>query len=161
MPKSTRPKIVPRIFRITSQSVIDAIMRLLPNVPIDPDRPLELVLREEVKARTLDQNSLMWVGPLADLAQQGFVRGEQFSADAWHEMFKREFLPEEDDEELPLLVKDPQTYRKWAYTPRGDRFCIGSTTDLSKAGFSRYLEQIHAFGANLGVQFHTNPRIAA
>ena len=124
------------------------VMALLPNLPLDEANPIEVIIREPVKARGMDQNALMWVGPLADIAAQAWVDGRQFSADVWHEHFKREYLPEEFD---PELTKEG--YRKWDYTPAGERVLIGSTTKLTKRGFSQYLEQIEADGAGMGVQF--------
>jgi len=124
------------------------VMALLPNLPLDEANPIEVIIREPVKARGMDQNALMWVGPLADIAAQAWVDGRQFSADVWHEHFKREYLPEEFD---PELTKEG--YRKWDYTPAGERVLVGSTTQLTKRGFSQYLEQIEADGAGMGVQF--------
>ena len=131
------------------------VMALLPNLPLDEANPLEVIIREPVKARGPDQNSLMWVGPLADIEAQAWVDGRQFSAEVWHEHFKREYLPEEFD---PELTKEG--YRKWDYTPAGERVLIGSTTQLTKRGFSQYLEQIEADGAGMGVQFGAR-RVAA
>ena len=124
------------------------LMALLPNLPLDEANPIEVIIREPVKARGMDQNALMWVGPLADIAAQAWVDGRQFSADVWHEHFKREYLPEEFD---PELTKEG--YRKWDYTPAGERVLIGSTTQLTKRGFSQYLTQVEADGAGMGVQF--------
>jgi hypothetical protein len=128
---------------------------LINNLPLDADKPLEIVVREEVKGRKLDQNALMWVGPLADIAEQAWVEGRQFSAEVWHEHFKRAYLPEEID---PELCKEG--YRKWDYTPAGERVLVGSTTDLTVKGFAQYLTQVEADGANMGVQFHVNPNDA-
>lgn len=129
----------------------------LRNAPIDPARALEFVLREEVKARKLDQNALMWVGPLSDIAEQGYVDGRAFTAAVWHEHFKREYLPEDFD---PELCKEG--YRKWDYTPKGERVLIGSTTELTVRGFALYLHEVEAYAVSeLGVQFHAAPRKAA
>lgn len=135
----------------------DAAIAALRNAPLDPAKPLEFVLREEVKARKPDQNSLMWVGPLADIAEQGYVNGRTYAADVWHEFFKREHLPEEFD---PALCKEG--YRKWDYTPAGDRVLVGSTTQLTVRGFAQYLKQVEAYAqTELGVQFHANPKARA
>lgn len=114
---------------------------------------IECVLREQVKARKLDQNALMWVGPLADISAQAWVANRTYSDTVWHKQFKAEYLPEEDAPDLHELVKDPFKYRKWDWTPKGERVCVGSTTDLTVKGFSQYLEQVYAFGASLGVLF--------
>jgi hypothetical protein len=144
----TRAKFATRQFFLRGVQQRGILMALIPNLPLDEEHPLEVVIREPVKARGLDQNALMWVGPLADIASQAWVGGRQYSAEVWHEQFKREYLPEEFDEELTK-----EGYRKWDYTPNGDRVLIGSTTQLTKKGFSQYLTQVEAFGAGLGVQF--------
>lgn len=119
---------------------------------------LEVLIREPVKVRTLDQNARMWAGPLRDIAEQGWVDGRQFAVETWHEYFKREYLPEDDDPELGRLVKNPEAWSKWGYMPNGERALVGSTTDLTVHGFARYLEQVYAYGAALGVLFGVGQR---
>lgn len=148
-----RQKFTTRQILLRTGQQLDIVMALLPNLPLDDENPLEVLIREPVKARGMDQNALMWVGPLADIAAQAWVQGRQFSADVWHEHFKREYLPEEDAENLHELVKDPFKWRKWDYTPTGERVLIGSTTQLTKRGFALYLQQVEADGAGMGVQF--------
>lgn len=116
---------------------------------------IEVVLREPVKVRKPDQNSLMWAGPLRDIAAQAWVDGRQYSAEVWHEHLKRLYLPETHDPDLAQLVRSPYAWRKWDYTPDGDLILIGSTTGLTVRGFSQYLEQVYAYGAGLGVLFQT------
>lgn len=120
--------------------------------PIDPEKPLELLIREEVKARKLDQQGLMWAGPLADLADQAWLENRQYSAEVWHEFCKKEFLPEVSDAELCL-----EGYRKWDIDPAGDRVLVGSTTMLTIKGMAQHITQIHALGGSLGVEFHEPP----
>ena len=132
----------------------ESAIAALRNAPLDPDKPLEFVLREEVKARKPDQNALMWSGPLADIEEQGYVNGRTYKAEVWHEHFKREYLPEEFD---PALCKEG--YRKWDYTPAGERVLVGSTKELTIRGFALYLKQVEAYAqVELGVQFHANPK---
>lgn len=133
-----------RRFILVGEYQRDAAIALLANVPLG----LEVLIRKPVKVRGMDQNALMWVGPLADIAAQAWVAGRQYSAEVWHHKFKIDYLPEEFDEELTK-----EGYRKWDFTPDGDRVLIGSTTQLTKKGFSQYLTQVEAFGAGLGVQF--------
>lgn len=151
-PRSTREKYITRKILLGAERQRDTLLALVQHLPIDPIRPLEIVVREEVKARKMDQNALMWVGPLADMAEQAWIENRKFSAEVWHEFLKKEFLPEEFD---PELCKEG--YAKWDFDPAGDRVMVGSTTQLTIKGFSQYLEQVFAFGANLGVQFHANP----
>ncbi|MEN6540875.1 MAG: recombination protein NinB [Mizugakiibacter sp.] len=141
-----------RIIDIKGDQQRDTICTLARNVP----NGVQVVFREPVKVRKLDQNALMWVGPLKDIAEQVWLDGRQFSAEVWHEHFKRLYLPEEGDPDLAELVKDHETWRKWDVTPSGDRVCVGSTTRLTVKGFSVYLEQVYAFGAQQGVMFRAS-----
>lgn len=129
---------------------------LIKQAPIDQVNSLEVIIREQVKARKPDQNSLMWVGPLADIAEQAYVQGRTFSAEVWHEYFKEQYLPEEFDADLCK-----EGYVKWAIRPDGKRALIGSTTQLTIKGFAQYLAQIEAHGASLGVMFRARERMAA
>lgn len=137
--------------------ILDEQRRTLAHVKLDA-APIgvEAVIRHPVKARKLDQNALMWGGPLKDIAEQAWVNGRTYSAEIWHEQMKREYLPEVEHTDLARLVKNPETYRKWDITPLGDRVLVGSTTDLTVYGFSQYLEQVYAEGSNMGVLFSAN-----
>ena len=150
--KSTREQFTQRRILLCGDPQRDTALAALSNAPLDADRPLEVLIREAPKARKPDQNALMWVGPLADIAEQGYLNGRRFSADVWHEYFKLEYLPEEFD---PIRCREG--YRKWAYMPNGDRTLIGSTTQLTVAGFAEYLTDVQAFGGSLGVQFRASP----
>lgn len=144
-----REKYPPRKIRLCSEVQRQTALRIIESAPLDEATPLEFLLREEVKARKLDQNAAYWVGPLADIAEQGYVNGRTYCAEVWHGYFKREFLPDEFDPELCR-----EGYRKWDIDPAGERVLVGSTTQLTVRGFAQYVEQIHAFGADLGVRFH-------
>lgn len=146
-----RQPFITRKFILSGTGPQQLAIACINHVPLDFDMPLEVLVREQVKARKQDQNSLMWVGPLADIEEQAYVEGRTYSAEVWHEWAKREFLPEEDDRELGLLVKDG--YRKWDTTPSGERVLVGSTTQLTVRGFSHYMEKLYAHGASLGVKF--------
>ena len=136
--------------------------RILATVPLDRERPLEFLIREQKKQRSPDQNAAMWAGPLNDIAKQawidvidadGVVTGRRlYRAEMWHELFKREYLPEDDDPEIELLVMDG--YQKWDYDPVGNRVLIGSTRKLTPMGMGRYMTELEAFGASKGVRFH-------
>lgn len=143
-----RQKFQTREFLLRSEIQVATLLALIPHLPLDADHPLSVRIGEQVKVRGLDANARMWAGPLTDIAAQAWVAGRQYSAEVWHHQFKTGFLPEEYD---PELTKEG--YRKWDYTPAGDRVLVGSTTQLTKRGFAQYLEQVEAFGAGLGVMF--------
>lgn len=149
LPKTDRNNYVPRTFLIRDADIVERAIAVLRNAPLDAENPLEVMIREPVKARKPDQNSAMWAGPLKDIEEQAWLNGRQYSAEVWHEYFKAEFLPEEYD---PELCKEG--YSKWQIGINGERLLIGSTTGLTVRGFAQYVEQIHAFGADLGVRFH-------
>lgn len=149
---SKRPPFATRTFLLVGADQRARLMALIENLPIDAAKPLEVVIREEKKKRSPDQNSLYWAGPLRDIAEQAWVDGRQYSAEVFHEYFKREFLPDPDHVDCDdSHIKDG--YAKWATTPGGERVLVGSTTGLTVRGMAAYLEQVYAYGASLGVQF--------
>lgn len=150
--KSTRPKFETIVIYLRSGKEQQSLLSRLPHFPLDSIRPLKVTIGEETKARGLDANARMWAGPLRDMAEQAYVEGRTFSAEVWHEYFKREYLPEEFDAELCK-----EGYRKWDYTPSDERVLVGSTTQLTVKGFAQYNTQIEAHGVNLGVMFTASP----
>ena len=154
-----RQKLQTSSIHLVGETQREAAVARVMNLPLDPHEPIEIVFREKQKIRKPDANALMWVGPLKDISEQAWVNGRQFSDEVWHEHFKREFLPEDDDPNIEELAKDG--YRKWDIGVTGERVLVGSTTELTRKGFSIYLQQVEAFGASLGVMFHESPRRAA
>ena len=143
-----RTEYLTKTIRLIGKLQIDTAINAIQNAPIDSDKPLEVIIREEQKGRSLSANALMWAGPLNDIASQAWVHGKQYSALIWHEYFKEKFLPD-----FPDLTQVKEGYRKYEETPDGRRVLIGSTQKLTKNGFSLYMEQIYAYGAELGVRF--------
>lgn len=142
-----------RVIVLRGEEQRERALALLRNVPVDAEKPLQIVVDEYKPPRKADQNALMWAGPLRDIAEQAWLEGRKYSAESWHELLKQELLPEEFD---PVLCRDG--YQKWTITPKGDRALVGTTTKLTVKGFAQYLEAVYAFGASLGVNFHTNPK---
>lgn len=95
-------------------------------------KPISVQVAEHKAKRSTEQNKLLW-SVLHDIAANAWVAGRQFSADAWHEQFKREFI---GCEELP------------------NGYHVGiSTTALSVEEFSNYIEQIREYASNsLGIE---------
>lgn len=150
----TRPDFPKRAIILNSEQVRGTLLAAVHNLPIDVDKPLQITIEDYQPRRKISQQALLFAGPLRDIAEQAWVSNMQYSAETWHEFYKREFLPEEFDAALCKAG-----YCKWSITPNGDRVLIGSTTDLTVKGYSQYLEQIHAHGANLGVMFHEHRQL--
>lgn len=94
------------------------------------------VLTVTRRKRTQPQNRRYWgPGVLAQVAAQAVVNGKQFSAETWHEMFKRMFIGVDE-------------------LPNGD--LIGkSSTKLTTAEFSEFCTKVEAYAATeLGVTFY-------
>ena len=143
-----RTDYLPKVIRLVGKLQADTAINAIQNAPIDTERPLEVIIREEQKGRSLSANALMWAGPLNDIATQAWVHGRQYSALIWHEYFKEKFLPD-----FPDLEQVKEGYKKYEETPDGRRVLIGSTQKLTKHGFNLYIENIYAYGADLGVRF--------
>lgn len=95
-----------------------------------------LVITIAPEKRSSPQNRRYWGrGVLAQIAQQAAPNGKLYSAEVWHEQFKRQFIGVEE-------------------LPNGE--VIGkSSTGLSKAEFSDFCTQVEAFAAQeLGVVFY-------
>lgn len=99
-----------------------------------------LQLSVKGQKRSNPQNRRYWgQGVLAQVAAQAVVNGKQYSAETFHEMFKRMFI---GVEELP----NGQVTGK-------------SSTKLTKAEFSDFCQQVEAYAANeLGVVFFDLPK---
>lgn len=94
------------------------------------------VLTIAKRKRTPPQNRRYWgKGVLAQVAEQAVVNGRLFSAEVWHEQFKRQFIGFDE-------------------LPNGE--IVGrSSTGLSTNEFSDFCSQVEAFAASeLGVIFY-------
>ena len=147
-----RPKFATRQFLVSSEQVRDNLLAAVRNMPIDSTKPLQVLIREEVKVRKLDQQALLFAGPMRDISEQAWFEGRQHSVEVLHEYLKRELLPEDFDPELCT-----EKYRKWDIDPAGNRILVGSTKQLTVKGYSLYLEGVFAFGASMGVEFRASP----
>lgn len=149
---SKRAKFVTQTRYLAGQVQREGVIKLIQNLPLDVDNPLEVVVREATKGRRLSQQALLFAGPMTDIASQAWFEGRQYSVEVLHEYLKRELLPEAFD---PELCKEG--YIKFDVDPSGNRILVGSTTQLTVKGYSDYLEGVYAFGASLGVQFSASP----
>ncbi|MCR4301262.1 MAG: recombination protein NinB [Sulfuricaulis sp.] len=94
-------------------------------------KPLGVMVAEHKARRSNPQNKKLWA-VLHEIAEHAWVDGKQYSADAWHEHFKRQFI---GVEELP-----------------GGATAGISTATLDVDAFSEYIERIlHYATTQLGV----------
>jgi hypothetical protein len=93
------------------------------------------IVTVQEKTRSLEQNARYWGnGILAQIARKATVNGQQFSAEAWHEYFKREYI---GVVELPDGTVAPK-----------------SSSNLSVSEFRDFCMLVEAYAANeLGVEF--------
>lgn len=94
------------------------------------------VLRVSRRKRTQPQNRRYWGrGVLAQVAEQAVVNGKLYSAEIWHEQFKRQFI---GFDELP-----------------NGQIVGRSSTALTTAEFSEFCSKVEAYAATeLGVTFY-------
>jgi hypothetical protein len=109
-------------------------------------RRMRALFEEVGDDRSAQQARYYWGACLRDISEQAVILGERWTAEAWHELFKRQFLGYE-------IKKVKVAGRRKATIIRRLR----STTGLSVRKFSDYLDKIQAFAAtDLGVQFRVS-----
>lgn len=94
------------------------------------------VLKIERRKRTIPQNRRYWgKGVLAQIAEQATVNGKLYSAETWHEQFKRMFIG---------VIELPDG------SVRGM-----SSKELDTKGFCEFCDKVEAYAATeLGVTFY-------
>lgn len=145
-----RQKFATRKVLLRTAMQVNSLMAIIPNLPLDEDHPLEVLIREEVKGRGLDANGYYWLR-LGEIAGQAWFNGRQYIADVWHDYSKRHLMQE------TVTLKDGTVRSKWIEAPDGTLTVI-STTLLERGCFAEYTTIVEAFGAGLGVLFSANPR---
>jgi hypothetical protein len=112
---------------IRTQANRDFAVRIVGNLKIDPDRPLEVVVQQHRKKRSLDQNALYW----KILGIISLETGNEVNA--LHEWMKRQFS-------LPKRV-----------TIMGEDYEIYTTAKMTVKEMSEYIDRIYAFAAGEGI----------
>ena len=88
--------------------------------------------------RTSEQNALLWAHAYPPIAQKlSEVNNQIITKEMAHYVCKDKFLP-------PVMVpRKDGTFKRY----------VGSTARLGKKAFGDYLEQVYAFGVELGVYY--------
>lgn len=145
-----RNKIEKVIVLIRSEQQKELLAKKISNLPVDCDRPIQIVISEQTKARGLDQNGLMWKR-IGEISEQAFINKRKYDKECWHKYLKDNEMQED------VELKDGTICSKWIEQIDGSMAVI-STTLLSARCFSEYIMIIESFGASLGVMFSANPR---
>jgi len=102
-----------------------------------------VTVQPEEDAKTVQQGKFYWGVVLREMSEQAQIGGQKYSAEAWHELCKRQFLPR-----LSKRVRVAGKPRPVVTTT------IGSTQGLSVRKMTAYIEQCMAFAqTDLGVRF--------
>ena len=83
-----------------------------------------VIIKEWRDKRSVDQNSLLWMW-LGEISKQARVNGQEFSAEIWHEYFKKYYCPE-----------------KQIRMPAGEPVTTKSTKLLDTGEMTHYLSRI-------------------
>lgn len=106
-------------------------------------KPVRLVSMEHEADRNLQQNRFYWGPCLREISEQARIGGQRYTAEAWHELFRRQFLGYEIEKVHVAGRKRPVINRR-----------LRSTAKLKVKPFAKYLNQVQAFAATEhGVQF--------
>lgn len=105
--------------------------------------PVRVLVEEQEDDRSLQQHRYYWGACLREISEQASINGQRYTIDAWHELFKRQFLGFE-------IRRVKVAGRKKVTVIRSLR----STTKLKVKPMSKYLDEVQAFAATeLGVRF--------
>jgi len=144
-----RNKIETRSVLLKSPLQQHLLISLVNTLPLEQDNPIEVLIREQPKDRTLDQNRYYhW--RVTSITKDGWFHKKQWPHDTWHTFLGKHIMPEE------ITTKDGEVRSKWIEGIDGELQVI-STKLLEKKCFADYITLCEVFGAEeLGVQFPVN-----
>lgn len=103
---------------------------------------IAIVAQPEEDAKTVQQGKFLWGVVYREMSEQAQIGGQKYSAEAWHELAKRQFLPRRKK-----MVRVAGRARPVVSTT------IGTTVGLSVRKMSAFIEQVIAFAqVDLGVR---------
>ncbi len=106
-------------------------------------KTVRISVGEDDDDRSVQQNRYYWGPCLGEISEQARVLGQRYTTEAWHELFKRQFLGFEVRKVEVAGRKRPTVIRS-----------LRSTSTLKVKAMSEYLDKVQAFAASdLGVQF--------
>jgi len=142
-----RDKFETRTIYLRGKQQEETLLQLIPALPLDEEKPLQVIIREAVDERSLAQNKLMWA-MINDVSDQVWLNRRKYLPDVWNIYFKQLFLPDYPEEGITRV-----NYCKWGKGMEGEQVLIGSTTDLTIKGMTKYLDEINRYASEYGVVF--------
>jgi hypothetical protein len=104
---------------------------------------LTVTVEPEDDAKTVQQGRFLWGVVYTEIAEQAKVDGIRYTTDAWHNLFKRMYLPRKKKVERIAGRKRPVVSTT-----------LGSTKGMKVKPMSKYIEQVIFYASTeLGVQF--------
>ena len=104
---------------------------------------LTVTVEPEDDAKTVQQGRFLWGVVYSEIAHQATIGGVRYTSDAWHEFFKREYLPRRKTKTLVAGRKRPVISTS-----------LGTTKGLKIKPMSKYIERVIAYAVTeLGVHF--------
>ncbi|SHN40293.1 recombination protein NinB [Rhizobacter sp. OV335] len=105
--------------------------------------PVRVLVEQQEDDRSVQQNRFYWGPVLSEISEQAVIEGQRWVSEAWHELFRRQFLGYEVVKVRVAGKKRPTIIRR-----------LRSTTKLKVRAMGNYLDQVQAFAAtDLGVRF--------
>ena len=104
---------------------------------------LTVTVEPEEDSKTVQQGRFLWGVVYHEIAHQAKIDGVRYTSDAWHELFKRMYLPRRKTKSHVAGRRRPVVSTT-----------LGTTKGLSIKKMSTFIEQVLAYGATeLGVEF--------
>lgn len=129
-------------FFLRSKEILSNAIDRLRNTPINPDKPFIVTIQE--RTRSLEQNARLWA-TLSDISEQVNWHGRKLTTEQWKHIFTAALTKQDV---VPNLA--------------GDGFVVlgQSTSKMTVGELSNLIELINAFGAEQGVRFSEESRLA-
>jgi hypothetical protein len=104
---------------------------------------LTVTVEPEDDAKTVQQGRFLWGVVYTEIAHQAKIGGVRYTSDAWHEFFKRMYLPRQKTKTYVAGRKRPVIST-----------ALGTTKGLKIKPMSKYIEQVIAYAVTeLDVRF--------
>jgi hypothetical protein len=130
-----------QVFYLRSPQIRQNLKTHIDSLPLNPEKPLAVTIQEPT--RSLDQNAKLWA-TLRDISEQVVWYGREMDSECWKHVFSA-------------------ALKKQVTVPGidGGFVVLGQSTSKMRVGEMRDLiELINAFGAEHGVQFSDESRLA-